>query len=80
VTKNLNVQPLKYDWGRVRYLPEDVYDCSHCQTPLAPFEAALVLPGAFHHPGRTALLCGRCAILFWRAEIESERATTEAGY
>jgi hypothetical protein len=80
VTRNLNVQPLKYDWGRVRYSPEDVYDCSHCQTPLAPFESALVLPGNFHHPGRTALLCQRCAILFWRAEIENEQAATEAGY
>jgi uncharacterized protein with PIN domain len=77
---NLNTQPVKFDYGRTRYLPEHIFDCGQCQTPLESFRDATVLPGNFHHPGMNALLCERCAKLFWDAEVEGERMAREAGY
>jgi uncharacterized protein with PIN domain len=78
---NLNAQPLEYDWRRTRYLPEHIYDCSHCQTPLETLrEGMMLLPGNFAHPGRSALLCQRCTGLFWDAEARNERLAQEAGY
>lgn len=80
MTKNLNVQPLTYDFLRVRYSPKYLYDCAHCHTPLESLRDNLMLiPGNFHHPGMAGLLCGRCTKLFWDREERADKAAQEAG-
>ena len=70
---NLNMQPLRYDYGRTRYLPEHVFDCGHCQTPVEPLydRGLMLVPGNFHRPGMSSLLCGRCARLLDQAEHDA---------
>ena len=71
---HLNAQPLVYDYRRIRYLPEYIFDCGHCQEPLQAFQDAMVVPASpFHRPGMATLLCDRCAGLWCEAERRADQ-------